>query len=68
MRVCERDWRVEAESLNERESEGLGTKRLGLEDERKGESEEKKSLKLKRDDEREGKVRRIFVDARRELM
>lgn len=68
MRVCERDWRVEVESLNERVREGLGTKRWSLEDERRGESEEKNSLKQKREDERGGKVRRILVDVRSELM
>ena len=39
-----------------------------LDNERRGESEEKKSLKEKRDEERGGKNRRVLADVRIELI
>lgn len=59
---------VEA-SLKERESEReeLGTKRCILEEERRGEREEKKNLKEKREEESGGKEKRVLVEAMREV-
>lgn len=55
---------VEA-SLKEREE--VGTKRCSLEEERRGEREEKKNLKEKREEDRGGKERTVFEEERREL-
>lgn len=69
LRVCKIESRVWEGELKEREVEGwLGSRRWSVEAERSGDREEKKSLKEKREDEREGKAKRIFDVARMEVM
>lgn len=67
MRVCESEWKVEVGWSKERERVEFGVKWRSLEEERRGEREEKKSLKEKRDEDKGGNERRVLVEERREL-
>jgi hypothetical protein len=58
---------VVEQSLKESEREELGTKGCSLEEERRGESEESKGLKAKREEERGGKERRVLAEAMTEM-
>lgn len=51
----------------EREGVELGRKERSLEEERRGEREEKKNLKAKREEERGENERRILAEERREV-
>jgi hypothetical protein len=63
----DRERRVVEQSLKESEREELETKGCSLEDERRGEREESKGLKAKREVERGGKERRVLAEAMREM-
>lgn len=63
----DRERRVVEQSLKESEREKLGTKGCSLEEERRGEREERKGLKAKREVERGGKERRVLAEAMREM-
>ncbi|KAK8534700.1 hypothetical protein V6N12_057344 [Hibiscus sabdariffa] len=63
VRKCVREWRVESALLNERERECNGS----LEEERKGEREEKKGLEEKREEDRGGKEMRVLEEVMRDL-
>lgn len=54
--------------MKDSDRDELGAKVCTLEDESRGESEEKKSLKEKRDEERGGKKRMVLAEVRIELI